>query len=369
MGQVVMRAGTEEFKGRWWALGLGLMGIIGTGGGLGCLGQVSDPVPEWPLDEALVVPETVEATFEGDEIPEDEGELMLGEGALTLGQALVGEEARLRPPLRDGLILSNQMIRPGILILNSIARNNPPKEVSGDRAVWEVQHAQAIHTLVIERDALVEGQFNYSLKVRPALMADTRARELLSGFFRPGPRLPDGRQTGAGLLRYEYDTFRALPGYGVNARGVGAVGFKTTAEGREFNIVLERFQARPDATPLSARYHYKLGGDRSGEFCFQLKTDIIPQVEGRETLTEVAVWNSSRAGKAKAHLSALGTQGLLVDECWDPAGKQVWIQWDPDINGEESDGNENACEGALVDLDLKLCDLDVVPGEDPAIPR
>ncbi len=352
---------------------IGLIGLLVSTAATGCFGQASDPVPDWPqdegppLDEVLVDPETVEAVYDGSEVPSDE-ELGLGQSALTISQGLVGEDAHLVGPLRDGLRLANQMMRPGLLILHDIARNHPASEVSKDRVVWEVRRFQALHTLIIERDVQDAGQWNYALLVKPALVSEARARLLLSGFFKPRAKV-DGRQTGSGLLRYEYDTFRALPGYGVQARGVGAVGFKVTPEGREFNIVLERFQGRADASPISARYHYVLRGDGSGRFGFVLKTDIFPQSEGRETLTEAAAWNPSRAGKARAHLTVLGLpDGLSIDECWDGQGKQLWVQWDPAIEGEESDGDEGDCEGPLAELELELDDLSAEPGEDPPIP-
>ena len=342
---------------------LGLCVVVSTGS---CLGQTSDPVPEWPLDDLLIDSAALEAVYEGDEVP-PEGELV-GEGALTIGQALVGDNARLRVPLREGLETANRMIKPGLLILNKIARDHEPVEVTDLRISWEVERKGTKHTLVIDRDALRADQFNYRLTVEPVSGDDVLPRDLVRGFFRPGPRLPDGRQTGEGLLRYEYDAFAVLPEYGVDVRGVGAIAFKLDDQGRRFNILLDDFVS-PRGQSFSSTYQYEVGSDRAGQFCFQIQSDLIDRFDGDEVLTGAAAWNSNLSAKARAHLEIAETNGVFVDECWDGAGKQVWIEWDPELDFEPSDGAESSCEGRLAELELELCEFTFVPGEDPSVPQ
>ena len=340
--------------------------LAGCGGGP----EASHPLPDWPedvppLDDLLLEPETVEQTY--DELPED----MVDESGLRVAeQGLVGDRAILLPHLRAGLLISNAMARTGLTLLHTVARTGPPTTANRNKLVWEIGEGDARYTLIIERDAEDDVRWNYQLLVRPAAgRGDGVPRLLLGGWFRPEGRV-NGRQTGSGLIRYDYDAFATLPQADEPVRGIGAFGFRTNpGGGLRMQVILEGFKPRDSDERLDARYVYRLAPDGGGEFRFLLKTEILPGFEGDEVLGETVVWGPSRAAKAKALVVNPNVETQLrIDECWGRAGRQVWVQYDP-AEVAESDGDENDCEGPLADLELDDPDLGPVePGTLPEVP-
>lgn len=334
--------------------------------------EASHPLPDWPedvppLEEILLEPETVEQTYD-DEMPEDTRN---SESGLRVAQqGLVGDPAVLVPHLRQGLLISNSMSRVGLVLVREVAQ--PRYLVSADRnkLVWEVAGDGARYRLLIERDQEVIGRWTYQLLVSPEDAGDDFVpRLLVGGWFKPGTR-NNGRQTGSGLIRYDYDAFSRIPNSDSDVRGVGSFGFRTDGTGGlRMVVILDRFKPENSDERLDARYVYRLAPNGGGEFRFRLKSDFLPAVDGDEVLGETVVWGPNRAAKAKALVVNPNIESQLrIDECWDNRARQVWVQYDPEGLGE-SDGNEGDCEGPLADLELEDPDLTPIePGALPTIP-
>jgi hypothetical protein len=345
------------------------LALAGCGGGP----EASHPLPDWPqdvppLEDLLLEPETVEQTY--DEGAEDE---TMGESGLRVAeQGLVNDPAVLLPYLRQGLLISNIMARTGLGLLGSVARSGPPVSADSNKLVWEVRDKGALYTLRIERDVGVAGRWNYQLLVGSEAAGDADVpRLLLGGWFHPGQR-DGGRQTGSGLIRYDYDAFASLPDAGESVRGVGAFGFRTDrAGGLRMRVILDGFKPKDSDQRLDAQYIYRLAPDNGGgEFRFLLKADIIQAIEGDEVLGETVVWGPNRAAKAKALIVNPNIETeLRIDECWNLRGRQVWVQYDP-AELAESDGDEGDCAGPLAELELPDPDIGPLePGTLPEVPE
>ncbi len=342
-----------------WLLVLALLGMPS------CLEQTSDPVPDWPgteepdLSQALLLAETVQNRYAGDEpIQSEQGQV---------AQPLVGDDAVLFKPLRDSLNLANAVTFPVLTLFNRIARNNEPTLSSADLAVWQVTADGVSHTLLLERDADNAGKWNYNWSLRPEGASDAGAQVGMTGFYIPGP-LDGGKQTGTGLLRIDYGAFSLLPN--VSGDGRGVVSFRSSAGGAlSTNFFFEEFFANDrQLNPINAEYTYRLRSDESGQAQFIL-LDVPLNNDEIDRVGATAVWNSNGAAKARAVFDDDRLiVDIFVDECWDVARKQVWIEYDPDP-GELSDGLEADCDGDLAELELTLPDLTNPPqDQDPDIP-
>ncbi len=330
-----------------------------------CGPSTSEPLPDWPaLEDILLEPETVAQYYDEDDLYEESG------GSLRIReQGLVGDEPVLLGHLRQGLMISNEMTRSGLLVMREIALSEPPMSYDDDRAVWETDRDGTTLTLILERHPDDDLRWNYDLLVRPE---EGTPRLLVAGWFRPEGR-DDGRQTGSGLIRYDYDAFSSLPGNNAPVRGVSSFAFRTTARGDlRLHIVMDGFSSRIAPTPLKARYAYTLRPNGSGEFRYLLEADIFRNVEGDETVGETVIWLPNRAAKGKALVSnpdQVAGPELRIDECWSPQAGQVWVEFEPDRLGE-SDGNEDDCVGRLATIQLEDPDLTVPPrGELPVVPE
>ncbi len=322
----------------------------------------SDPLPDWPSD-ILIEPSTVSMSYDQEDVA------ALESGLRTQEQALVGDPATLLKPLRDGLLLGNTLLQPGLRLLHGIARNNEPTRVSQDHYRWELTDKGAFITLEIRRDDANDNQWNYRLLIQPVENPDAAEQPVMTGFFRPGPRTEGGRQTGAGLLRYHYNAFAALPDSDVIARGQGAVGFRVERDGtRKLQVLFEDFRARPSNEPFNARYRYELAPEKHGRFAFTLVADLIRQASGPELLVGAVAWNSDSSARGRAFLRGNYPQDIVVDECWGTDKRQTWIQWDPGQIAE-SDGNESDCAPGLPEEIELPSTRPVNPGEDPTIPE
>lgn len=333
----------------------------------GCQNRAADPQPDFPED-AIIEPETVEVFF--DEAPETTdahpGELR--------EQALVGEPARLVPPLRQGLELANRMIRPALVTLNHIAHGFEPVLRSDDRFLWEVADAGSLTTLVLSRDRDFQNQWNYTLSVRRADEAESLSLTLFEGFFRPGLRVADERrpgrtrQTGVGALRYQYDAISRFDQEDV--RGTGSLAFRTGPERRQISILLLSFSPSPDVDPINARYDYNLFTGGEGSFRFRLVGDLFEDVPGRETLRQSVVWLPDHRGRGRAQILGDAFAGAIrLDECWDGQAAQVWSRWLPIPDQEVNDGDESQCPAEFVGIELPLPSAVPVNGdEEPVIP-
>jgi hypothetical protein len=334
----------------------------------GCQNQASDPQPDFPED-AIIEPETIEVFFDEDAPPPEE----TGTSELRT-QALVGQPSRLLPPMRQGLDVANQMIRPALVTLNNIAHNHEPVLRTPNRFLWEVADEGALIMLVLWRERDEPAQWNYTLSIRRADEAASLSRTLFEGFFRPGPRVDDvrrpgrTRQTGIGVVRYQYDAISRLDSEVV--RGTGSVAFRTGPFRRQISILLFSFSPSPDVDPINSRYEYDLVDNGAGSFQFILHGDIFDDAPGLETLKQTAIWRPDHSGRGRAQVTGDSFPGpVRLDECWGGEGLQVWTRWNPLPADQVNDGDENRCPSEFVGLDLPLPNDAAVGGaEEPAIP-
>lgn len=334
--------------------------------------ETSDPVPDWPYDDdgddapdlraALLLPETVEGDYNG------EGRISSSpEG--TVEQPLVGENAVLRRPLVDSLITTNLLTGPALRLFNRQARNFSPTVSTPELAIWQIEDEGVIFTLTISKEPSGPEQWNYTWLVKPQNGLDRLERVVMNGFYRPDAEGAEGRQTGSGLIYFNYDAFRFLPQISGRPEGIGLMAFRREGDGAlKLNLVFQDFKATALSRPLSARYQYRINADRSGEGRYVLVDGFLTQENNPYRLGVNTVWLADGAAKSRALLVRQnGDTAVTLDECWDAEGKQVWIQWDPEI--ELSDGQESSCSGDLPDLDLEEPDTSATdPDEEPTIP-
>ena len=359
------RDGLRRSGALWWC-------VLGASLWAGCIAESAHPQPDFPED-AILEPETLETSFE-DEVPtlESLGESSVsvdGDGMETMGQPLVGETSRIVPAIRGGLAVANAMVTPGLELLRAITRDHAPILSDADVTVWRVEEGVAVYTFFLEEDEQEARRYNYALLARRSDDPRSTSRVLLSGFFKPGPRTDDGRQTGEGVLRYEYSNLRALFPESQGPTGVGSVAFRVSEEGQELVLFFFNFRAARDAEPLNARYNYTLRPE-GGVFSFILRLEAVAESPGLEELRTLAAWDAEGRGRARSVLSSpLSDAELTLDECWDDRQAQVWSRWTPVVpEGEANDGAREACGAFAGDDPVVEESRPVAADELPSIP-
>lgn len=348
--------------------------LLGLTTACGVQGDVSHPQPDFPLIE----PETIEIHYDDqdlsdsrqfDEMVEEDEQGLTFEEAGTLEQGLVGEDARTLGPMREALLAGNNMLKSAIVLMRRTAAEGTFESLGDGRGRWVAETLHSVIVLTVERqEGASEGQrYGYVVTVRPRSAPEVATQTLLAGIFDfVGRDEATGRQLGGGRLRYNYD---AVPRTASVRReqGRGEVAFRVTSEGKAMAFFFRGFVRRGQDEPTHGRYSFVRGRDGRGLFRFFIEGDFAEELEGRERLRQAAVWDPT--GAARSHtvvISAQLPQPPVIEECWGPDRKQVWLSSTPELMDFPSDGDEADCAFSAA----PMLPEDTLPAEDeePDVP-
>jgi len=196
---------------------------------------------------------------------------------------------------------------------------------------------------VMEKD-VASGIFSLDLQVNSVASRNTSAyvegwQDCLSGTIDPSQssfRRGTGNLTAYVEICNKYDQ--------TGEKGSVSIGFDTSPDhdnpsGKtDLTIVFsdfiskDMFDNNPDPQPLNAEYRYLELGDLSGEFDFDVWTDIDegqnPAKLAEEHVVLKVAWDDTGAGRADSLWTDgdLGALVILLSECWDSDKKRVYYE-------------------------------------------
>jgi len=197
---------------------------------------------------------------------------------------------------------------------------------------------------VMEKD-VASGVFSLALQVNSVANRNTTDyiegwQNCLSGTIDPSQ---SSFRRGTGNLTTDVEICNQYNEHNVE-KGSASIGFDTAPDednpgGKtDLTIVFSDFVSKdmydrnPNPQPLNAEYRYLELGDLSGEFDFDVWTDIDegqdPMKLAEEHVVLKVAWNSSGAGRADSLWTEgdLGALIILLHECWDMDKKRVYYE-------------------------------------------
>lgn len=335
---------------------------------------VSNPQPDIPQD-AVVNYETIRSAFPNEDTDSELPDLAETNGqTLTLrAHNLVGDLSETRAGLLDTMRRSNATLFHVIGLLELTVKTTPTV-VTEDHIGWLLVGARrtARFTLNPQAEAVGEDKrFGYRFEIQPTFNPNNLPfRTVLEGYFDRAPKQTEpNARTGQGLLRFDFDTLRALD---TDApAGQLALGFRRRGGVLQVSGILKGVQFDRLAESRFSRSDYAIFQDGSGEFSFVASGDLSKDGKPFEKISVKAVWNAQGAGRAAIY-SVGGSipEGVvfLIDECWAEDGRTVWLQSAPALP-DYTGGSKDACAPDLRDLTLIAPPPQAPdPGEDPLIP-
>lgn len=253
----------------------------------------------------------------------------------------------------------------GFLTLADLVTSLPPTRRLTDRRVWgpwpskDTPHTDWRFVMTRNPHEGTTPDFDMALQVREHLDRDDRGADQGWENCLAGNVTPTRGSIRRGVGTLEADAGACNRFEQTGERGTATVTFDTapdadnpagktdlTIDFADF-ITKDMLERNPDPQPLNAAYAYTERGDLSGEFRFDLWTDLNegqdPAKAALEHVTLVAQWNSNGAGRADSRWTDgdLGALEVWIHECWDPAHERVYYRDSLDMAPTE--GDPDAC--------------------------
>lgn len=224
--------------------------------------------------------------------------------------------------------------------LRDIAMSAPEVDFTYQGAVcklWELDH-EGNHWQLIscERNRLRK-EYAFLLRGRPeGSTSDEDYLAVFAGFGRVLPR-HDGQRRGAGVIAYDFDSYRALAGG--DAAGKIVIGYR--AAGRARQLVIGMNEVLLDANqeePFSALFRFTHVIGRGGHFVFWTGADVLTRdgggdlesgQDGTDELVRAAIaWNTTGAART-AYTACYGTVSsgcVSAVQCWSRTGAETYAE-------------------------------------------
>jgi hypothetical protein len=323
---------------------------------------VIDPMPD--------IPETVEYDTVRIEYGRDDGIEATREDELTRTNPLLGERSAIAELTRATVSNTNGLIY-GILTQVEDVIATPPTDYAEEVWTWEVNRpvrGEYIKFSLERLDTIEAAGAVDAVRFRLEY-GTTRVNsgKIYDGEFYTFGRDDEGRQRGAGVLRFYLDEVRRFDPN--SAEGTMRLSFRVKDGVRQVRANLlgvRRAGSRLD--PTDASYGYLQLPDGYGRLNYVARGDAIGR-DGVDELSSVdAAWTPDERGRAAAQIrgGSLGELELNRRQCWD-AEQITTYQLSAPAN-EGDGGDESTCDPVLLTLDLAPPGFERPDGSDPAIP-
>ena len=323
---------------------------------------VINPMPD--------IPEVVEYDTVRIEYGTDDGVEATQEDELTRVGALIGERSAIAELTRATVSNTNTLIY-GILEQVSEIVATEPTGYADEVWTWEADRRLRGEYIKfsLERLDTIEAAGAVDA-VRFRLEYGTsrlNSAKIYDGEFYTFGRDEEGRQRGAGVLRFYFDEVRRFDPD--SAEGTMKLAFRVNNGVRQVRANLLGIRgANSRAEPADASYGYLQLPDGYGRLGYVARGDAIGR-DGVDELSAVdAAWAPDQRGRAAAQIrdGSLGNFEINRRQCWDEDQLTTYQLSQPANDGDG--GDESACDPVLLELDLEPPGFDRPAGDDPAIP-
>ncbi len=323
---------------------------------------VINPMPD--------IPEVVEYDTVRIEYGRDDGIEATREDELTRQGALLGERSAIAELTRATVSNTNGLIY-GFLAQVSELTATPPSDYAEEVWTWELNRPARGEYIkfTLERLDTIEAAgavdaVRFRLEYGTTRM---NSGKVYDGEFYTFGRDSEGRQRGAGVLRFYFDEVRRFDPN--SPEGTMKLSFRVNNGVRQVRAnLIGVWDANSRLDPTDASYGYLQLPDGYGRLNYLASGDTLER-DGIPELSSVdAAWAPDERGRAAALIrgGSLGDAEVRRSQCWDAEQLTTFQLTDP---ANDSDGgDESACDPVLLDLDLEPPGFGRTGRGDPAIP-
>ena len=327
-----------------------------------CGGVVINPMPD--------IPETVEYDTIRLDYGRDDGIEATPDGDVTRQGALIGEPSELAE-LTGATVSNTNALIYGILNQVDEIVATPPADYADEVWTWELSRplrGEYVKFVLQRMDPIGRAGAQDAVRFRLEYgRSRVDSATIYDGEFYTFGRDDEGRQRGAGTLRFYFDDVRRYDPS--SAEGSMRVSFRSNRGVRQVRSHLLQVKgARTQADPLDAIYGYVQFPDGYGRLSYFGRGDIVGRDGEDEFASVSAAWSPDKVGRvvAKVERGSLGGLTLGRRQCWD-ADQVVNYQLSTPANDGDG-GAEGACDPVLLGVDLSVPEFSPPTGIDPEIP-
>ena len=323
---------------------------------------VINPMPD--------IPEVVEYDTIRIEYGTDDGVEATQEDELTRVSALLGERSEIAALTFTAVSNTNRLIY-GILARVGEVVVTEPTDYADEVWIWEANRPSrgeyvkfSLERLdTIEADGAVDA-VRFRLDYGTSRM---NSAKIYDGEFYTFGRDPEGRQRGAGILRFYFDEIHRFDPD--STEGTMKLAFRVNGGVRQIRAnLLGVRDANIPPEPIDASYGYLQLPDGYGRLGYLARGDAFGR-DGVDELSSVdAAWAPDQRGHAAALIrgGSLGEREVDRRQCWDRDQLTTFQLTQP--ARDDDGGDESACDPALLGLELEPPGFERPASNDPPIP-